>query len=152
MTPEIMKQKDDQIKGLIAQLEAHKQMLNEQLQFGVNLRTNMILFQQTLQEVNAKNAEQAKEMMNKDIPVQQRPRRVIVMIDNILPRLSGRIIIVAIPRWREHGLVKLAEGLFPKKIRDRLKIGTILTATVNAEADKAEELYFKDFRLIPGNQ
>lgn len=51
-----------QIKGLNAQLEAYKQMLNEQLQTSVNLRTNIILYQQAHQEVSLKNTQLQKEL------------------------------------------------------------------------------------------
>lgn len=39
-----------QQKGLFAQLEAHKQMVNEGLATSVQLRTNLVMFQQALQE------------------------------------------------------------------------------------------------------
>jgi len=45
----------DQIKGVQAQLNASKQMFNETLEVNLNLRTNIILYQQAHQESLDKN-------------------------------------------------------------------------------------------------
>lgn len=47
---DLVKQFQDQIKGLQAQLEAAKQAFNEQLNANHQLRTQCILFQQQMQE------------------------------------------------------------------------------------------------------
>lgn len=49
-----------QQKALFAQLEAHKQMVNEGLAISVNLRTNVIMFQGALQE-KARELEESKQ-------------------------------------------------------------------------------------------
>lgn len=49
-----LKPLQDQIKGLQAQLNAHQQMVNEQLGTNVQLRTNIYLLQQALQESGQK--------------------------------------------------------------------------------------------------
>lgn len=49
-------QLQNQIKGLHAQLNAHQQMVNEGLASGVQLRSNVYLLQQALQEVNQDKA------------------------------------------------------------------------------------------------
>lgn len=43
-------QKDQQIKGLSAQLQAHQGMCNELMQLNINLRTNLILMQDALNQ------------------------------------------------------------------------------------------------------
>ncbi len=43
-------QAKSQIKGLIAQLDAAKQMVNEGMSTSLQLRTNMVMFQQAHQE------------------------------------------------------------------------------------------------------
>lgn len=59
-----LEQHMNEIKGLRAQLEAHKQMVNEGLAVGVQLRTNLVLFQQALQEANTE-----KENFKKQVDV-----------------------------------------------------------------------------------
>lgn len=49
---EMIKKQQIQIKSLIAQLEAHKQLLNESNNNATIVRTNFILFQQAHQELN----------------------------------------------------------------------------------------------------
>lgn len=50
-----LKQAQDQIKGLNAQLEAAKQMVNEGLNIQLQLRTNLQIFAQHNQEVAQEN-------------------------------------------------------------------------------------------------
>jgi len=47
-----MSQNSQGIHGLLAQLDAHKQSLNEALNVGLNLRANLILVQKQNQEFN----------------------------------------------------------------------------------------------------
>ena len=51
----------DQIKGLSAQLEAAKQMVNESLQSILQLKTNFNLLQQAYNELHANNSNLVKE-------------------------------------------------------------------------------------------
>jgi phosphate starvation-inducible protein PhoH len=50
------------ILGLSAQLEAHKQMLNEQLNANVQLRSNTFILQKNAQDLNTKITELQKEL------------------------------------------------------------------------------------------
>jgi hypothetical protein len=56
---------------------------------------------------------------------------------------------VFVPRWREHEAVSLPEDMVPTDIRASLKKGSVLTASVNTEADRIEDLFFEDFELTP---
>lgn len=58
MSDKIIKENEQlklQIKGMFAQLDAHKQMVNEGLASSVQLRTNLVLFQTELQEKSHEN-------------------------------------------------------------------------------------------------
>ncbi len=57
-------QANNNIKGLIAQLEASKQMLNEQLASNLQLRTNMHMFNQANQEFVKDNSKLKQEADN----------------------------------------------------------------------------------------
>lgn len=63
------------IHGLLAQLDAHKQMLNENLSVTLNLRTNTILLQKSNKEICDKNAELIRllEEANKRIAELEKP-------------------------------------------------------------------------------
>lgn len=50
-----LEQTKTHMKGVVAQLEAIKQMYNESLQSAIQLRSNVILFQQANQELNQEN-------------------------------------------------------------------------------------------------
>lgn len=50
------------VQGLLAQLDAHKQSLNEALNVGLNLRTNLIMFQKQNEQLVAKIQEQEKQI------------------------------------------------------------------------------------------
>ena len=91
-----------------------------------------------------------QSVIDKDIPVQRRPRRAVVMIDHVSPPgTHWRTLTVYVPRWREHEAILLSEELFPEQLRPGLRKGSVLTATVNADAEKSEDLYFEDFRMTP---
>ena len=55
-------QANSNLKGLNANLEAHKQMLNETLQAVIQLRTNLVLYQQAHTESSQANAELIKQL------------------------------------------------------------------------------------------
>jgi hypothetical protein len=90
-----------------------------------------------------------QEVIGHDVPVSRRPRRAVVIVDDITPGASGRMLTVFVPRWREHEAVSLPEDMVPTDIRASLKKGSVLTASVNTEADRIEDLFFEDFELTP---
>lgn len=47
-------QNSEGVQNLLAQLDAHKQFINEILVGGINLRTNIILLQKQVQELSVK--------------------------------------------------------------------------------------------------
>lgn len=56
------------IKNLTAQMEATRQLLNETLQGSLNLRTNLLLLQQTNEEVNKQNHVLANKILELSPP------------------------------------------------------------------------------------
>ena len=87
--------------------------------------------------------------MNEKSVYGHRLRRAVVMIDDVVPGVKWRTLIVFVPRWREHKPIFISEELIPKGMRKDLKKGTILTATINTEAERSEDLCFTNFRLTP---
>jgi chromosome segregation ATPase len=69
------------IKGLTAQLDAAKQMINEILASNLQLRTNVVLFQQSYQEVN-----QEKHVLKQELEVQTNQ---VTYLTNKIPDLEA---------------------------------------------------------------
>jgi hypothetical protein len=90
-----------------------------------------------------------EEVLNNNVPLQRRPRRAVVIIDDVIEGTKGRTLTVFVPRWREHDAIPIAEELIPEELRSSLKKGIILTANINTDAEHPEDLFFEDFRLTP---
>jgi len=57
-----MNQNQEGVNNLIAQLEAHKGMVNDGLNFQVQARTQLVLLQKKIQELNAENDSLKKQV------------------------------------------------------------------------------------------
>jgi hypothetical protein len=90
-----------------------------------------------------------REVIHKNVPVQRRALRALVEVDDIAEGPKCRMLTVFVPRWREHEAVQLSEDMIPPTIRPHLKKGVILTASVNVDAERIEDLFFDDFELTP---
>lgn len=90
-----------------------------------------------------------EEVIEHNIPLHRRPRRAVVMIDEIHEGTKWRTLTVFVPRWREHEAILLSEELIPERLRGSLRKGTVLTAKVNTDAEQREDLFFEDFKLTP---
>lgn len=83
------------------------------------------------------------------IPIEQRMRRTIVMIENVETLLGGtRLFTVFIPRWNRDEILVMSETQFPKDIRSKIKIGSDLIAHINVEAKSSDDLIFKNWELL----
>jgi len=57
---------------------------------------------------------------------------------------------VIIPGWNPHRAIRLPKSLLPRSVRrSYLKRGERFFAQINIGAEKASELYFKDFEVVP---
>jgi hypothetical protein len=80
---------------------------------------------------------------------QRRPVRAFVEVDDIADGPKCRMLSVFVPRWREDEAVLLPEDRIPAEIRPHIKKGVILTAYVNVDALRVEDLFFDEFELTP---
>lgn len=90
-----------------------------------------------------------KEVIDKQIPVSRQSRRVFVVVDDITSGSHPPMLTVFVPRWREHEAVTLPADLIPPAVLEQLKKGSVLVASVNAEAERIEDLYFDEVELVP---
>lgn len=81
--------------------------------------------------------------------INTRPVRAIVIVDEISGTVGNRIYTVYVPRWNEDKTIKLTENIFPEQIREKIQKGSFLTASINADTDRLEDLVFEDFELTP---
>lgn len=78
----------------------------------------------------------------------RKPHRTLLRIEEIAQEAGEKVIDVIIPSWNPHRAVRFPALLLPKSIsRTHLKRGTRLFANINIGAEKASELYFKDFEV-----
>lgn len=78
-------------------------------------------------------------------PLIYRKRRTFLVVEEL--RILEGYISITIPRWKEHHMVVLYTRLLSRDILDTIKVGTYLIATVNTEAELAEQLFFEDIVL-----
>lgn len=90
-----------------------------------------------------------QEVYDHNVPLQRRPRRAVVMVDEVSSGVRGRTLTIFVPQWREHEAIAISEELIPEQFRGSLKRGTVLTANINTDADHREDLYFEGFQLTP---
>jgi hypothetical protein len=80
----------------------------------------------------------------------RKPHRTLLRIEDIGQESGKKVIDVIIPSWNPHRAVRLPVSLLPKSFgRSHLKRGSRLFAQINIGAEKASELYFKDFEIAP---
>ena len=76
----------------------------------------------------------------------RKPHRTLLRIVGLEKEAGEKVIDVIIPSWNPHRAVRLPAKLLPKSIsKSHLKMGERLFAKINIGAEKASELYFKDF-------
>ncbi|HYT46157.1 MAG TPA: hypothetical protein VEP90_27760 [Methylomirabilota bacterium] len=78
----------------------------------------------------------------------RKPHRTLLRIVDIGQEAGEKVIDVIIPSWNPHRAVRLPVSLLPKSIsKSHLKRGERLFVKTNIGAEKASELYFKDFEV-----
>jgi hypothetical protein len=96
----------------------------------------------------AEGLESCLQELQGQIPSTRKPYRTLLRIVNIGTESGERVIDVIIPGWNPYRAVRFPAVLLPKSIRkSHTKEGTHLFAKVNIGAEKASELYFKDFEV-----
>jgi hypothetical protein len=90
-----------------------------------------------------------EEVVRHEIPPQRRPRRAVVMVDDVTTGQQCKMLTVFVPRWRERDALRVSDDLLPETIRAQVRSGLVLTASINTEAERREDLFFEDFELTP---
>ena len=90
-----------------------------------------------------------REVVLHEIPISRRPRRALVMIDEVVQSPNGGQVIAFVPQWRANEAVSFPELIIPDALRAELKKDRILIAWVNTDAELNEDLFFENFELPP---
>jgi len=94
----------------------------------------------------ARGIEYCVNELHGQIASTRKPHRTLLRIEDI----GQDAIDVIIPGWNPHRAVRLPKSLLPRSLgRSHLKRGVRLFAQVNIGAEKASELYFKNFEVAP---
>jgi len=93
-------------------------------------------------------AECASELHG-DIPYTRRPHRTLVRITNVTNESSEKVVDAVIPGWNPYRAVRFPISLLPTNLRDKLAPDVHFFAYINIGAEKAEDLYFRNFELAP---
>ncbi len=83
------------------------------------------------------------------LPSSRRPHRTLLRITNITDESNEKVVDVIIPGWNPRRAVRFPVSLIPTDLHDKLVPKTRLFALVNIGAEKAEDLYFREFELAP---
>ncbi len=93
--------------------------------------------------------EQCLSELHGDPPEARVPYRVLLRVRNIGNEANEEVVDVIIPGWNSRRAVRFPASLIPPDLRDKLAPGVRFFARVNIGADKADDLYFRDFELAP---
>jgi CheY-like chemotaxis protein len=90
-----------------------------------------------------------REVVQNEIPISRRPRRALVMIDEVVQSPNGGQVIAFVPQWRANEAVSFPELIVPIRLRAQLKKDRFLIAWVNTDAELNEDLFFENFEQPP---
>lgn len=82
-------------------------------------------------------------------PISRRPRRALVMIDEVRNDVGAGMVTAFVPQWKEDEAIAFPVELVPQPLRRHLKKNAFLIADVNTDAEDAADLYFDNFELPP---
>jgi CheY-like chemotaxis protein len=90
-----------------------------------------------------------REVRRQEVPLSRRPRRSIVLIDDIREGPTGKQVIAFVPQWKADQAVSFPLTLVPEALQGHLKHDGMLLASVNVDAEAGDELFFENFELPP---
>lgn len=79
----------------------------------------------------------------------RRPWRALIQIDGTANDSGERVVEARVLPWNPLEVVRFPAALVPSELQERLIEGGYLFAQVNIGADRAEDLYFRDFEAAP---
>jgi hypothetical protein len=79
------------------------------------------------------------------IPIWRRPRRTLVRIDEV----NQDLVVAFVPGWNPNEAVRFPRALIPNPLQSTLRPDDRFFASVNTDAEKADDLFFENFEAAP---
>ena len=79
----------------------------------------------------------------------KKPYRAIVRVENIKAENGSKIIEAIVSSWDPYQIVQFPLSLIPDNLQEKLERDVLLFARVNIGAQRAKDLFFEDFELVP---
>ncbi len=87
------------------------------------------------------------EVVEHEIPMERRGCRAVLTVKELASRGSLTVVKVRITQWSTTELAGFPLSMVPAEIRNDVKVGAFLFATVNTGANSADDLFFENFEL-----
>jgi hypothetical protein len=87
------------------------------------------------------------EVVEHEIPMERRGCRAVLTVKELASRGSLTVVKVRITQWSTTELAGFPLSMVPSEIRNDVKVGSFLFATVNTGANSADDLFFDNFEL-----
>ncbi len=107
----------------------------------------------SLDEVNAQSIKRGMGKcvaeLKGEVPSSRKPYRTLLAITNISTVANERVVDAVIPGWNPRIAVRFPVSLIPAEFHELLAPDVAFFAQINIGAEKADDLYFRDFELAP---
>jgi hypothetical protein len=77
----------------------------------------------------------------------RRPWPALIEVRAVSSESGSTVLDVMIPGWRPLEAVRLPEALLPAELQGHVSPDDLLTAEINLGAERAEDLFFRAFRV-----
>ncbi len=74
---------------------------------------------------------------------------MLLRITNVTDESNEKVVDAIIPSWNPRWAVRFPVSLIPSDLHDKLAPDIAFFAQVNIGAEKSEDLYFREFELVP---
>jgi len=86
-----------------------------------------------------------KSELDGAVPTSRRPRRTLVRIDEV----SQDLAVAFVPAWNPNEAIRFPRLIIPDRYQSTLKSDDRFFASVNVDAEKADDLFFDNFEPAP---
>lgn len=89
------------------------------------------------------------EVRQHKVPITRRPRRAIVLVEEVRESPTGKQVVAFVPQWNPNEAVSFPLELIPEDLHSLVEPNATLLAAVNIDAESGDDLYFDEFERPP---